>query len=148
MGKVAIVDAADFEELSKFHWIFRRKGYAVRNPLKGIGETQQVYMHRQILNAPRGFDVDHINRDGLDNRRLNLRICTHAQNIQNSKLSTRNKTGFKGVHFSNTVGKFVAQIGGKNRSKHFLGFFPTAQEAGAAYAVAAQAAYGEFTRLT
>jgi hypothetical protein len=84
-GKAAIVDEQDFARLSRHKWYFKmshRKGYAVRNARRGDRRIQ-IRMHNEIMQPPAGFMVDHRNRDSLDNRRSNLRICTKVANAWN-----------------------------------------------------------------
>ena len=85
-GLVAIIDDEDFERVSRYKWVSlknKRTVYASRSSdLKGGKKT--MYMHRFIMNPPSDMQVDHINGDGLDNRRVNLRVCTQSQNLKNS----------------------------------------------------------------
>jgi hypothetical protein len=79
----ATVDAADFEELSKYKWCASRQHgivYAVRRTKQG----RTAYMHREIMRAPKGYIVDHIDHNTLNNRRCNLRVCTPEQNYANA----------------------------------------------------------------
>jgi hypothetical protein len=91
--------------------------------------------------------VDHINRDGLDNRWCNLREATHTQNVANQKLRITNKLGLKGVIAKERYGivKYEACIRVAGKRKH-LGRFNTAQEAHQAYIRAAEEAHGEFAK--
>src|SRR4051812_29968884 len=82
-GFRALVDAADYVDLCKYNW-YVTDGYAVRSVWTD-GRVVHVKMHRQILNAQDGQEVDHANGNGLDNRRSNIRIATHTQNSQNRK---------------------------------------------------------------
>jgi hypothetical protein len=106
-GKHAIVDAEDYDRLMKHKWTavyFGTRFYAQRN-----GGGYSIMMHREIMHAPKGMVVDHINGNGLDNRKCNLRICTQGQNILNSK--PRGKSSrFKGVHFDEDRGKYAAYV--------------------------------------
>lgn len=90
-GYSAHVDASDWALVRKYKW------HAV--PTKGLvyARTKTTYLHRLLLNAPPGKDVDHINGNGLDNRRSNLRVSTHGANLRNAKLNIRNTSGVKGV---------------------------------------------------
>lgn len=124
--------------------------------LTGSGEYRYVVrgarmelLHRVVTQCPRGMVVDHINGNGLDNRRANLRVCTHAQNSLNTKLRSDNTTGYKGV-LRTPDGRFEARIrvqcAPKRRIKS-LGKFSSALEAHQAYCAAARAIQGEFARL-
>ena len=80
-GKRAIVDDSDFESVEQYHW-WARKDYNTYYVFGWVnGKT--VSLHRFIVGAKKGEEVDHKNRNGLDNRKFNLRICTHSQNCQN-----------------------------------------------------------------
>ena len=144
-GKVALIDDRDFEEVSKHCW------RAVR-PHKiwyacGRVNGEDVYLHRLLLGPPEGKEVDHINGDGLDNRRANLRVCTHQQNLANArKWRTRTSSRYKGVTRNKQTQKWIAQIevGGENR---YLGTFEDETRAAAAYNKAAAKAFGQFARL-
>lgn len=100
-------------------------------------------MHREILKdaLTSGMQVDHINGNGLDNRRSNLRICTRSENARNRGMYRNNKQGLKGVK-KNGSG-FSAEVMA-DRKLHYLGTFQTPQEAHAAYCSAASVLHGEF----
>lgn len=147
-GYAAIVDDEDFDYLAQWRWtaiVGKHAVYAARKMIIG-GKPKALLMHRAILNAPDGIEVDHINRDGIDNRRCNLRLVTKAQNRQNAKLRKDNSVGVKGVHFDKQHKKFRARIQA-NGKRIEIGLFKTAESAMAAYEQAARVYHGEFARL-
>lgn len=154
-GKVALVDARDYEWLAAMAWCAHTvNGYrwvAVRGELIAPGcGTRLIYMHRVILEPPAGLDVDHINGDALDNRRCNLRACTRQENLRNKRHRRAYSSRFKGVWWSQAANKWVAAIAagernarGKSRSLH-LGVFVREEDAARAYDRAALQHFGAF----
>lgn len=140
-GRVALVDAADFERISQHRWYAKRDKhtfYAVRHG--GQTTRRLIYMHREIVG---GALIDHRNRDGLDNRRENLRPATHAQNMVNRPSASI----YRGVRFMTRRRKnWQAQITVARRTRS-LGYFATPTEAARAYNIAAVAAFGDFAVL-
>lgn len=152
-GKVAIIDADDFEYLSQFNWYavydesYSSPQYkAARQNRISVGKQRTEYMHRTIMNVGKDFQVDHINGNTLDNRKENLRVCVHSNNQQNKRRQRNNTTGFKGVSFEKHSGKYRACISKNNKVKH-LGLFLSAIEAAKAYDCAAREYYGNFACL-
>lgn len=138
----ALVDDDDYEWLSQRKWC-SSKGYAVRYD----GQRRKMLpMHREILNAPDGMDVDHINGDRLDNRRANLRVCPHRQNIRNQKPRVGGTSRYKGVYWCSTYRKWRVQIMSDKKRIH-VGAFDDEEQAARAYDVAALEHHGEFARL-
>lgn len=148
-GLIALIDDTDFDKVRAHSWSASRTSstrvYAAYKTVKN-GKGVTVYMHRAILGAPKGMEVDHINGNGLDNRRSNLRLVTRRQNTINARLSIRNTTGFRGVSPARRPGRYVATIH-VNRTKRHLGTFPNPTEAAVAYDAAAREHFGEFARL-
>jgi hypothetical protein len=104
-----------------------------------------VLLHRHITGASQGLVVDHINGNGLDNRRSNLRVCTYAQNLHNQHRRKKNASGFKGVSRA-YGGKFAASIMCAG-VRHRLGVFANAEDAAMAYDAKAVLLHGNFAVL-
>lgn len=148
---IALVDAEDYEMLSKVKWYFRKEGYAVGNlPSPSKGVYPKVLMHRYILDAPKGTQVDHINGNKLDNRRENLRLANASTNKANDGMRSTNTSGYKGVVFAKArkhlPTPWAAQIK-VNYKTIGLGYFATKEEAALAYNEAAVKYFGEFAKL-
>lgn len=154
-GYEAIIDAADAPMVAGRNWACLvakradgsiRSVYAYTQPPRGDGHRKPVYLHRHILGLTGEMQADHIDCDGLNNRRANLRPASHLENQRNCRLSIRNTSGVKGVYFSRPTRKWVAQIrtgGGVKR----LGSYETIEAASAAYAAASQQHHGDFGRI-
>jgi hypothetical protein len=115
-------------------------GFYARTSVDG----KHKFLHRLIMGAPKGVEVDHINGEGRDNRRSNLRLCTHAENGRNS-VSRTGKSQYKGVYFDSRRGRWIARIR-KDRKYHWLGSFHNEEDAARAYNLAAPKLHGEFAR--
>jgi hypothetical protein len=146
-GYAAIVDAVD-ADLSQLMWYAHGTlHYAMRHEGNG-----RMIMHRIILSRMLGRDldstelVDHINGMGWDNRRANLRLATHQENMRNSKRRKSNTSGYKGVSWDAERKKWIAGIS-VNHKYVFLGRYDTAEEAHKAYCSAAEEIQGEFARF-
>ena len=138
---VTFVDDDDFDYLTQRNWSYLG-GYA-----KGRDELKNtVYMHRVIMKATKGFEVDHIDGNKLNNQKSNLRICTSAENKMNKGAQRNNKSGYKGVCWNSKTNKWQAQIKA-NRVLHNIGFFSSKEEAYAAYCKAAEELHGQFAHV-
>lgn len=130
-GKHAIVDDIDFKRVSRFRWFAWWNGwtfYAVRNVVKDGKKTTQ-YMHRFIMRARRGREIDHRKGNGLDNRRSMLRSCTRSVNGQNRpRLNKNNTTGHAGVNWHKNGKKWQASLMRNGKSIH-LGLFSRKSDA-------------------
>jgi hypothetical protein len=144
-GAEALVDDEDFERLTVTRWQVDDKGYAIRYRRRDGKDTTES-MHRVIMNAPKGMEVDHINGNPLDNRRCNLRLVSRRQNSRNTRGHRDNVTGYKGVSLDRVRGTYRAVIVHEGQH-HFLGRFRTAEAAARAYNDAARKYFGEFARL-
>ena len=123
-----LVDEIDFKRIKKLpsmKWCISKK----RNGLIYFQKRMNkkiIELHRWIINPPKGKYVDHINKNTLDNRRCNLRICSNSANLRNGKLRHNNKSGFTGVFKKRD--KFGARIRVKYKTI-YLGYFDTFDEA-------------------
>jgi hypothetical protein len=132
-NKFSKVDDEDYEYLNQFKWYYGGDGYAVRNIRLGINNRNTELMHR-VLSSPKvDYEVDHINRDKLDNQKSNLRNVTHDQNVLNFGTRKDNTSGFRGV-FYRVVGNrhWFTKINIKKR-EIWGGSFFTKIEAALAY---------------
>ena len=155
-GYFALIDDADFDHINQWKWhalVIKRpnvtKVYAVRNE-----GTKKVYMHRALMDAPSGIDVDHKDDNGLNNQRENLRIATRSQNNWNSK-ARKGSTPYVGVTYLDPLKPSYAKHAKRpyqayvqaNKKKHHVGFFETAEAAAEARDRKAVELYGTFAAL-
>jgi len=129
-GKIAIVDDIDFDELSKNKWYaYESRGvyYAGRTIYKD-GKGKILQMHIKLIGKKRGLEIDHINRNGLDNRRCNLRFVSHSVNCFNRRKLTKSSSKYVGVSLNKNTGKWFAYIKHNGKLKHF-GSFSTEEDA-------------------
>lgn len=138
-GQVAIVDDEDFEFLNQWKW-FAQKDKNTFYAVRGFGK--RIRMHRVIMNTPNDMQVDHIDGNGLNNTRANLRNCTVAENTRNRKKPSTNTSGYMGVFPS--AKKWRAEI--THGKKIHLGYFDNPVDAAHAYDQAAKEYFGEFAK--
>jgi hypothetical protein len=149
-GYVALVDNDDYDRLIAMGKWYYNKGYAERKRSYTVN-GKRVYvlmsMHRIIANTPKGMSTDHIDGNPLNNQKLNLRICSHGENMQNCKVVRKNNTsGFRGVKWHSIGKKWDVSIHLKGE-KIYLGLYADKIEAAKVYNKAAIKYYGEFARL-
>ena len=151
-GQTTIVDDEDFDKLNQHKWYAQycaSTGCYVAARTIRIAKNKRYlqYMHRAILGAPKGYFADHRNRNPLDNRKRNLRICTIQQNAMNRRPQNRSKTSkYKGVSLFKENDKWRASIKTDKRDKH-IGLYNTEIEAAKAYDKEAKKYFGEFAYL-
>lgn len=141
-GKVALVDDEDYLELSKYKWqvrMYPKTGYATRAERIG-GNVVHYRMHRLIMRPPYGKDIDHINGNGLDNRRENLRIVSRRKNLQNRH--TPKTSQYPGVSWYNRKKRWKGDIRYNGKSRH-LGYYKDELEAATVYRVACKVLFNE-----
>lgn len=148
-GDVALVDDEDYDRVSQYKWHSNPHGrttYAQRTDRSGDQRTTEL-LHRFILRTSAEDLVDHIDGDGLNNTRSNLRLATHSQNMKNRRKHRNNKSGYTGVHWNKTNQRWRARIKAEGKSIH-LGYFVDAEEAAQARDRAAAELHGDFMRET
>jgi hypothetical protein len=150
-GKIALVDDADFEWLSQFKWYAQKTTYGGYTAARGCScwlnkKLHMILMHRQITSCPFQSIIDHKNHNPLDNRRINLRICSRTENNRNSNISLRNTSGFKGVIWDKVLKKWRTRICFNKKQKH-IGLYTTKVEAAKSYNDAAIKYFGEYANL-
>jgi len=154
-GKVTIVDDKVFAELDQLNWYAVHLGnsfYAERTSKRIQGRRHDILMHRVIMEMHLGRPlkskehIDHINKDGLDNRLCNIRVCTNQQNQMNRGKQKNNTSGYKGVSWVNRDEKWKAHIRYDGETI-YLGYFDSKEDAARAYDKKAKELYGKFAVL-
>lgn len=139
-GRVALIDTEDYEELVKYKWMYHL-GYARR-----VEHGKTIHMHRLLMRCPPELEVDHINRNKLDNRKCNLRIVTRQQNMCNKARYSGSSSKYKGVSWHCKDKIWHSQIR-KNRKLYFLGAYHDEEAAAAAYNYYAKILFGSYAVL-
>lgn len=139
-GKFAIIDEEDFEAIGMHKWYYGA-GYALRK-LK----RKTIRMHSVINKTPDGYETDHIDGNGLNNQKLNLRNATRHNNVMNTNSRRNSSSKYKGVSWKLDRKKWLATICFNKKDIH-LGYFISEIEAALAYNKAALKYFGEFAKL-
>ncbi len=140
--KFSIIDPSDFEDVSKYNWVFTKKGYA-----EGYINQKKCSLHRYIMRKEEGIDilyVDHIDGDKLNNTRSNLRLCTPQQNNHNRK-PLKGSSKYKGVSFDKSLNKWRSVIM-KDYKSIYLGAYDSEILAARVYDKKAIELHGEFAK--
>lgn len=146
-GFVVLVDDEDVALVNKYRWSVYRDKYPIILHRSGPHSNRLVIqLPRLLMDAPKGMEVDHINGDRLDNRRSNLRVCSHAENMRNRKRRVDNRSGYKGVYWDPARSSWRAEIR-HNKRVYWLGRFDSVKDAARAYDEAAERLHGEFACL-
>lgn len=140
-NKIALIDDDDYEIIKRHSWCYHTKGYAVT-----VINYKHTMMHNLIKPPPLGFINDHIDQDGLNNQKHNLRFLTKSQNLFNRPKNSNNTSGYKGVSWLEKNKKWVAHIRYQGRLK-YLGSFVEKINAAIAYDKAASELIGPFAEL-
>lgn len=152
LGLVTKLDDEDWDNAIQWSWatmlsgrVTKKRRYVVRQ-VELEGRRTIILLHRWLTNADASLEVDHINRDTLDNQRHNLRIVTTAQNAANRSGASKSESGFFGVWLIRTTGKWGASIGFNNKMI-YIGQYDTAVDAALAYDRKAIELRGPITHL-
>jgi hypothetical protein len=146
-GKYALVDNEDYEKLSKYKWYSQknRLTWYTTRWIKKDGKWKQIQMHRQIMKTPKGMVTDHIDHNGLNNQKKNLRICTVQQNNCNN-LQKAGKSGVRGVYWYKRYNNWHVQITINGKRTH-IGYYDDINEAAKEWNRVAKKYNGEFAIL-
>jgi len=143
------IDESDYELVSQYTWaVSTQHGIKYAIARNNNGENNRgIGMHRLVMNIGRNNEtvVDHIDCDGLNNQKSNLRICSAMQNLCNRRLNKNSKSGYKGVSFSTQRNKWIAVIN-HNKKRYVLGFFDNPIIAANEYDKAAHELHKEYAR--
>lgn len=144
--RICEIDREDLPRVRAFSWSLVKS----RKTIYAMSSTSLIVikMHRLILSFPESNHViDHVDNNGLNNKKSNLRTCSMIENSWNSGIHANNKTGFLGVTFNKKNQCFIAQIGFNKRKVYLGSFGKDPLRAAAAYNEAAKRFFGEFAKL-
>lgn len=136
------VDDEDYDSISKMNWHVSKQRNSLYAFTRLLGK--KTSMHRIIMQPSIGMFIDHINHNGLDNRRCNLRVCTNSENIRNSRSTIGSRSKYLGVSIrKNKIHSYITY----NRKQIYLGVFEDEVSAAKAYDIKAKELFGEFANL-
>ena len=142
-NKVSLIDLDDVDKIKNNNWYIHKAGMVMSR----ISSDKHVKLHRYIMDFPTGKDIDHINHDKLDNRKSNLRICSHKQNARNTKKMIKETSSiYKGVSFRSNYNNWRSFIKTNEKQIH-LGIFENEIDAAIAYNNKALELFGEYANL-
>lgn len=146
--KECVIDIEDYNKIKIYRWgVYKNKKrsnfYCIARDKDKKRTT--IKIHRLLLSVKKGKEVDHINRNGLDNRKCNLRICNTSENCCNREYSRKSNCNFKGVYYNKRFDRYIANIK-KEQRQIYLGCFKTPEEAHQAYCAASKKYHGKFGR--
>lgn len=142
-GETILIDDEDANIVAGITWSvlrIRQLAYATARV-----EGKRVYMHRVVSHAPDGVSVDHINGEGLDNQKANLRFVTHSQNCMNTRKRSNQSSRFRGVYFDKGKGRWRAQVTASG-VQTTIGTFESEEAAAVAYDREARLRFGQYGR--
>lgn len=149
-GECILLDSEDYQKITKWKWQLSPTGYVARSTCYKT-KRKRIYLHRVLTNCPADKVVDHINKNKLDNRKCNLRICSQRENTVANNGWTNAQIPYKGVTYMSSSGKkiltkFRARIYANHKEIN-LGVYNSAVEAAQAYDQAAKIIHGEYAKL-
>jgi hypothetical protein len=151
-GYIALVDDIDYEWITKYRWkALTTSGttYAVRTARSPGSKTNDItlLMHREILKPDNDMVVDHIDGNGLNNQRSNIRQCSQSQNLINKKRKNGLSSIYKGIYWNKERNKWQAQIARPGMGNMYIGRYVSEIDAANAYDEMARIFHGEFAQL-
>jgi hypothetical protein len=146
-GKVALIDDDDFEYINQWKWRVAKCHNGAIYACRGTYNPNfsMILMHRVIMQTPGSLVVDHIDHNGLNNQKTNLRNCTDSENRCHSYRKSNNKTGFKGISWNQKNKRWYVEIS-VNHQRIYIGCFRVCADAVSAYDEAAKKYHGEFAQ--
>lgn len=147
----ALIDDEDSDRVLRLNWRIKKSkntNYALTHVRRKDGGYSSLGLHKLIMNSPLGFEVDHVDGNGLNCQKYNLRVCTTSQNQMNSSkdISSGVTSKFKGVYYFKRDGKYKSQVSFEGK-QFYIGMFESELEAASAYNIVARKLFGLFGKL-